>query len=132
MRVERVLPIAIQRLITIRDDALVTDAAKLLSSTHKSLVVVCSPDGVMVDCHQQDGRRSTNGPLSRSLLHDVSCSRNDARCHLLPPKRRAAGCLVDHERAWLCAYSDCRSGFQAIWGAQCPRCSSGPFGGGRV
>ena len=48
MRVERVLPIAIQRLITIRDDALVTDAAKLLSSTHKSLVVVCNPDGVMV------------------------------------------------------------------------------------
>src|SRR5260221_10747452 len=48
MRVERVLPIAIQRLITIRDGALVTDAAKLLSSTHKSLVVVCNPDGVMV------------------------------------------------------------------------------------
>ena len=48
MRVERVLPIAIQRLITIRDDALVTDAAKLLSSTHKSLVVVCNSDEVMV------------------------------------------------------------------------------------
>ena len=48
MLVERVLPIALQRLITIRDDALVTDAAKLLSSTHKSLVVVCNPDGVMV------------------------------------------------------------------------------------
>ena len=44
----RVLPIAIQRLITIRDDALVTDAAKLLSSTHKSLVVVCNSDEVMV------------------------------------------------------------------------------------
>jgi CBS domain-containing protein len=46
--VERILPIALQRLITIRDDALLTDAAKLLSSTHISLVVVCNPDGVMV------------------------------------------------------------------------------------
>ena len=48
MFVERILPIALQRLITIRDDALLTDAAKQLSSRHISLVVVCNPDGVMV------------------------------------------------------------------------------------
>ena len=48
MRVERILSIALQRLITIRDDALLADAAKLLSSTHKALLVVCNPDGVMV------------------------------------------------------------------------------------
>jgi CBS domain-containing protein len=48
MLVERVLPIALQRLITIRDDALLTEAAKRLSGTHISLVVVCNPSGVMV------------------------------------------------------------------------------------
>lgn len=48
MLVERILPIAFNRLITIRDDALLTEVAKLLSSTHVSLVVVCNPDGVMV------------------------------------------------------------------------------------
>jgi CBS domain-containing protein len=48
MQVERTLPIALQRLVTIRDDALLTDAAKLLDSAHISLVVVCNPDGVMV------------------------------------------------------------------------------------
>jgi CBS domain-containing protein len=48
MLVERVLPTALKRLNTIQADALITDAAKLLSDTHKSLVVVCNPDGVMV------------------------------------------------------------------------------------
>jgi hypothetical protein len=47
MYVEKTLPIALQRLATIRDDALLTDAAKLLDSTHTSLVVVCNPDGVI-------------------------------------------------------------------------------------
>ena len=46
--VERVLPIAIQRLNTIQPGALLTDAAKLLCDTHKALLVVCNPDGVMV------------------------------------------------------------------------------------
>jgi CBS domain-containing protein len=48
MLVERVLPIAIQRLNTIQAGALLTDAAKLLCDTHKALLVVCNPDGVMV------------------------------------------------------------------------------------
>jgi CBS domain-containing protein len=48
MLVESILPIALKRLSTIRADASLTDAAKLLCDTHISLVVVCSPDGVMV------------------------------------------------------------------------------------
>ena len=48
MLVDRVLPTALQRLNTIQADAFLTDAAKLLCDTHKSLVVVCNPDGVMV------------------------------------------------------------------------------------
>jgi len=48
MRVERILPIALQRLVTIQTDASVRDQAKLLSNTHISLLVVCNPDGQMV------------------------------------------------------------------------------------
>jgi CBS domain-containing protein len=48
MLVERVLPIAIQRLNTIQAGALLREAAKLLCDTHKALLVVCNPDGAMV------------------------------------------------------------------------------------
>lgn len=92
MFVERILPVALQHLITIRDDALLTDAAKLLSSTHISLVVVCNADGVMVGvitktdivrqiahCHGLSCTRSAAAAMTRNLtychpsdaLHDV-------------------------------------------------------------
>jgi CBS domain-containing protein len=49
MLVERVLPIAHERLITIPADACLSEAANLLSkNAHRSLAVVCDPDGVMV------------------------------------------------------------------------------------
>ena len=48
MLVERVLPTALKRLNTIQTGAFLTDAAKLLYETHKSLVVVCNADGMMV------------------------------------------------------------------------------------
>ena len=82
MRVEKILPIAFQRLITIRDDALLTDAAKLLSSTHISLVVVCNPDGVMVGvitktdivrqiahCHGHSCTMSAAAAMTRDLTY---------------------------------------------------------------
>jgi CBS domain-containing protein len=40
--------VARSRLVTITDDALLVDAARLLSDTHISLVVVCDHDGAMV------------------------------------------------------------------------------------
>lgn len=40
--------VAGSRLVTIGADALLVDAAKLLSGTHISLVVVCDADGAMV------------------------------------------------------------------------------------
>jgi CBS domain-containing protein len=49
MLVERVLPIALERLITIPADACLSEAANLLSKNpNRSLAVVCNPDGVMV------------------------------------------------------------------------------------
>ena len=48
MRVENILPVAKQRLITIQADAPLMEAAKLLTDTHRALLVVCGSDGVMV------------------------------------------------------------------------------------
>jgi CBS domain-containing protein len=48
MRVKNIQALALQRLVTIQADASLADAAKLLSDTHRALLVVCDPDGVMV------------------------------------------------------------------------------------
>lgn len=48
MFVERMLPVARERLVTIRDDALLTKAAELLNERHTNLVVVCDKAGAMV------------------------------------------------------------------------------------
>lgn len=84
MFVARILPIALQRLITIRDDALLTDAARALSSRPISLVVVCNPDGVMVGVITQ-----TDIVRQIAHCHGVSCTmsaaaamtRNLTYCH---------------------------------------------------
>ena len=48
MRVESILPVAQQRIITVRDDASLVDAANLSSDTHRALLLVCDSDGAMV------------------------------------------------------------------------------------
>jgi CBS domain-containing protein len=48
MHVESILPLAVQRLITIEANAPLAHAAKLLGETHRALLVVCNPEGVMV------------------------------------------------------------------------------------
>jgi CBS domain-containing protein len=48
MLVERVLPAARDRLVTVGDDAPVVQAAALLSRPHTNLVVVCNFAGAMV------------------------------------------------------------------------------------
>jgi len=48
MIVRRILPVARERLITIRDDALLMEAANLLGDRHTNLVVVCNDGGAMV------------------------------------------------------------------------------------
>jgi CBS domain-containing protein len=47
MFVERMLPAARKRLVTIGDDAPLIDAAKLLGDRHIDLVVVCSSDELL-------------------------------------------------------------------------------------
>lgn len=46
--VETILPVARERLVTIGDDAPLTEAAKFLDGRHINLVVVCDKRGAMV------------------------------------------------------------------------------------
>lgn len=46
--VEEIVPVAQQRLVTIRDDAPLLEAAKYLDGRHINLVVACDKDGAMV------------------------------------------------------------------------------------
>jgi CBS domain-containing protein len=48
MRVENILAIAQQRMTTIHADATLVVAARLLSGTHRALLVVCDAEDVMV------------------------------------------------------------------------------------
>ncbi len=47
MLVERILPVARDRLVVIGDDALLKEAATLLNNRHTNLVVACNGTGVM-------------------------------------------------------------------------------------
>jgi signal-transduction protein with cAMP-binding, CBS, and nucleotidyltransferase domain len=47
LKVERILPAAQERLVTIKTDALLVDAARLLAGTNLKLVVVCDDAGKM-------------------------------------------------------------------------------------
>lgn len=48
MFVESILPLARERLVTVRDDDLLTKAARLLNDRHTNLVVACDNAGAMV------------------------------------------------------------------------------------
>jgi len=48
MRVESILPVARQRMITIEGKNSLVDAANRLLDTHRALLVVCNDQGVMV------------------------------------------------------------------------------------
>lgn len=75
MRVENILVTAKQRLITIEAEALLVEAAKLLTDTHRALLVVCESDGVMAgvvtktDIVRQVAR--CGGDLSKARIADV-------------------------------------------------------------
>jgi len=46
--VEKIVPVARERLVTVRDDAPLMDAARFLDGGHINLVVVCDKNGAMV------------------------------------------------------------------------------------
>jgi len=46
--VEKIVPVARERLVTVRDDAPLTEAARFLDGRHINLIVVCDKGGAMV------------------------------------------------------------------------------------
>jgi CBS domain-containing protein len=46
--VEKIVPVARERLVTVRDDALLAEAGRFLDGRHVNLVVVCDKGGAMV------------------------------------------------------------------------------------
>ena len=87
MLVERILPVARERLVTISDHALLSEAARLLSDRHTNLVVVCNDNGVMVgvitktDVVRRIGQCHGNGcrvAVATVMIQDVThCTPND-------------------------------------------------------
>ena len=86
MLVERVLPVARGRLVTVRDDALLTEVAKRLGDRHTNLVVVCGEDGAMVGvASKTDVVRQIEGclggactkPAASVMTRDVAFCRPD-------------------------------------------------------
>src|SRR5688572_21406223 len=90
MRVQSILPVAQKRMITVQEDASLVDAARLLSDTHRALLVVCNGEGAMVgvitktDVVRQvaqcqgsvDGKR-----LSRVMTQTVTSCQSDDQLH---------------------------------------------------
>ena len=90
MFVERMLPVARERLATIRDDALLQNAARLLDGQRINLVVACDGGGVMVgvvtktDIFRQMGRCQGSGctaAVSTVMARDVTSCRPDDLLH---------------------------------------------------
>jgi len=86
MFVERILPVARERLVTIRDNALLVEAAKLLGDRHANLVVVCNESDSMVGvvtktdiiqriscCHGS----SCTTAVATVMTKDVTCCHTD-------------------------------------------------------
>jgi CBS domain-containing protein len=84
MLVERMLPIALKRLRTIEADGFLPEAAKLLSDTHISLLVVCGADrkmiGVITKTDIVRQIASCQGSLYRIAASAVM-TRNVTYCH---------------------------------------------------
>ena len=84
MLVKDFISTARQRLTTIKADASLVDAAKLLSDTHISLLVVCSPGGAMVGVvTKTDVIRQLARPQENALSAAVSgiMTQEVVECH---------------------------------------------------
>ena len=90
MRVESILPIAQQRMITVRADASLIEAANLLSDTHRALLVVCDDAGAVV-----------------GVLTKTDVVRQVAQCHGVVDKLRIAAVMT--KAVTSCRSARCRS-----------------------
>lgn len=98
MRVENIMSIAKQRMMTTQTEASLADAASGLSATHTALLVVCNSEGVMAgvitktDVVRQVVRR--RGVVNDVIVSDVmsqpviSCRQEDALYDVLNLMKR--------------------------------------------
>ena len=117
------------RLVTIDGDALLVDAAKLLSDRHISLVVVCNSDGAMVGVITKTNIVQQIARCGESACTTAAAEVMTRDVDLLPPDRLSARCLVDDGEARLRAHPRRRRAFQTIGSRQCARCAAGADGG---
>jgi len=105
MHVEKILPAASKRLVVVRDDAPLTDAAKLLVEADADLLVACNADKRMAGVisktdvvrqiarhPESDGRPAVSTVMTRTvvscgprdLLHDVWTTMKDRKLKNVP------------------------------------------------
>jgi CBS domain-containing protein len=86
--VEKIVPVARDRLVTVRDDSLLSEAARFLDGRHINLVVVCDKGGAMTgivtrtDVVRQIGLFLGKGcgctvPVAAAMIRDVIYCRPD-------------------------------------------------------
>ena len=76
MFVDRVIPTAHKRLVTILESAHLIEAAKLLRNADTDIVVVCTSDGLLAGVIT-NRRRQPDQSMSGSHLHNRSILRHD-------------------------------------------------------
>lgn len=84
MRIDSILPVARQRMITVQAGASLVDAAHLLSDTHRALLVVCNDDGAMVGGNHKNRRGATGRSMSRRRRKQAHFRGDDTNGDLLP------------------------------------------------
>lgn len=90
IRVEKIVPVARERLVTVRDDAPLVEAARFLDGRDINLVVVCDKGGAMVGIVTKNKCCSPDGSLPGLWLHRRRWNGDDQGRYLLPPRRPAA------------------------------------------
>jgi len=126
MRVENIQSVALQRLLTIQAGASLAEAAKLLSDTHRALLVVCDLDGVMVgiitktDFIRQIARNLENldtVTAAAVMTRDVTSCRPDDLLHDVLATMKERGFVhipIVDEQARPCGVVNARDALQAL------------------
>jgi CBS domain-containing protein len=82
--VEKIVPVARERLVTVKENALLTEAARFLDGGHINLVVVCDKGGAMVGIVTRTDVVRQMSICQGSGWHRRRWNGDDQGCYLLP------------------------------------------------
>ena len=113
--VEKIVPVARERLVRVREDALLAEVARFLDGKHINLVVVCDNSGAMVGIVTR-----TDVVRQMALCQGCGCTATAATVMtkdvtFCRPGDLAPRCVVDHERAGSYTHPYRGQGFQHHW-----------------